>query len=197
MIRGEHTYTHPPSHARTHTPQKRTEPFSLNGQSSQEWKRGSGWKKTGNRGDWRRKEKPRGQRSFVEEQAESDSLIVEELSRGLCVSVGLVVESGNLHAPFPLHALQVVGCVDCTRTLAASGCSLCFCILSCVVFLDFFHTGRPDWVLPAEWVYTVRCLCRRVSCLLMSVFLSLRLSHLDLPRKRALPLQAVLCRTKF
>lgn len=119
MIHGDptHTQTHTRAHAHihTHAPQRHTEPFSLNGQSSQEWKRGSSWKKTGNRGDGRRKEKPRGQRSLLEEQAESDSLIVEELGRGLSarVSAGLVLDSGNLHAPFPCDALQVVGWTVC------------------------------------------------------------------------------------
>ena len=77
---------------------------------------------------------------MLEEQAESDSLIVDELSRGLRVSLGLVLGSGNLHAPFPLHALQVVWWEDCMRTLAVLGCSLCFCILSCVLFWTFFVT---------------------------------------------------------
>ena len=59
----EHTHTHT-AHAHTHTlhssPKKHTEPFSLNGQSSQEWKKGCSWKKTGNRGDGRREgEAPR------------------------------------------------------------------------------------------------------------------------------------------
>lgn len=75
---------------------------------------------------------------MLEEQAESDSLIVEELGGVLRVSAGLVSDSGDLHAPFPLHVLQVVGWVDRMWTLAASGCSLCFCILSCVLFWTFF-----------------------------------------------------------
>lgn len=59
-------------------------------------------------------------------------------SAGVCMSAGLVLDSGNLHAPFPLHALQVVGWVDCMWTLAASGWSLCFCILTCLHFWTFF-----------------------------------------------------------
>lgn len=44
-------------------------------------------------------------------------MIVEEIARGARVSAGLVVDSGNLHAPFRLHALLLGRCVDFMWTL--------------------------------------------------------------------------------
>lgn len=150
MIHGDPTHTqtdtHTRAHIHTHAPQRHTEPFSLNGQSSQEWKRGSSWKKTGNRGDGRRKEKPEGQRSLLEEQAESDSLIVEELGRGLRVSLRgwcwtqVICMLPSLCMLFRWSGgWTVCGHLQLQDVLPASA--------SCVVYFSGLFSRQPTWLV--------------------------------------------------
>lgn len=112
-------------------------------------------------------------------------------SAGVCV-----LDSGNLHAPFPLHVLQVVGWVDCMWTLAASGCSLCFCILSCVLLWTFFTPADlTGCYWQGEFTWSGVCVEELLLfwCLLNSIFptsvdlLTHSLSHLDLPCSEHFP----------
>lgn len=60
------------------------------------------------------------------------------------VSAGLVLDSGNLHAPFPCDALQVVGWTVCGHlqlwdVLSASA--------SCVVYFSGLFSRQPTWLV--------------------------------------------------
>lgn len=133
---------HPHTHAHTHTYTHSKEAYRA---LLLKWSKLPGVKKrqqlkTGRQRRGREKE---GEASRTVEfaggtgQVESDTLLIES-SAGLGVS--LLWDSGTLPAPFLSHALQVVGWVGCMWTLAALGCSLCFCILTCVL-LQTFLTG--------------------------------------------------------